>query len=193
MSFLDYLPVLLAAIAAIALFSLKNGRWNILALSLQYVAVFWLVLGVWPVGLAAAKLVSGWMAGVILGGAIPEESVLQINQQDQKETRFRVVLGLMIVLVSFVIAPGIATTIPGPVDILIGGTVLIGIGLLQLGMTADPLRIIFGLLTVLSGFEVFYAAIENSLIVVGLLSMITLGIAFIGSFISNKHQEETIL
>jgi hypothetical protein len=192
MSFLDYLPVLLAALAAIALFSLKNGRWNILALSLQYVAVFWLVLGVWPVGLAAAKLVSGWMAGVVLGGAIPEDSVLQINRQDQKEIRFRVVLGLMIVLVSFVIAPGIATTIPGPIDILIGGTVLIGIGLLQLGMTADPLRIIFGLLTVLSGFEVFYAAIEDSLIVVGLLSMITLGVAFTGSFISNKHQEENI-
>jgi hypothetical protein len=64
-----------------------------------------------------------------------------------------------------------------------GALVLIGLGLLHLGMTLAPLRVILGLLTTLLGFEVLFSTLENSILVVGLMSVITLGLALAGSYL----------
>jgi len=56
-------------------------------------------------------------------------------------------------------------------------------GLLQLGLTALPLRITIGLLTVLSGFEILYAVVETSTLVSGLLAGVSLGLALVGAYL----------
>jgi hypothetical protein len=61
--------------------------------------------------------------------------------------------------------------------------ILIGIGLLHLGLTAQPLRVVLGLLTVLSGFEILYAAVETATLVAGLLAGVNLGLALVGSYL----------
>jgi hypothetical protein len=65
----------------------------------------------------------------------------------------------------------------------IGGLILIAIGLVHLGLTATPLRVVLGLLTTLSGFEILYAAIERSNLVAGLLALVNLGLALIGVYL----------
>ncbi|PKN83161.1 MAG: hypothetical protein CVU46_17535 [Chloroflexi bacterium HGW-Chloroflexi-8] len=189
---ITYLPLLVIAGASLILFLNVNWRWNVIALSLQYVGVFWMVLSFWPVGLAAVKLVSGWMAGAIIGTTI-SDSDNDKNFSDsspKEEIRFRIVLWIVIMLVIFALIPGISLWIPISNQLLIGSFLLIVIGLLQLSMTIQSYRIIFGLLTVLSGFEIVYAGLEDSVLVAGFLSIITLGIAFIGVFVSHKKNEE---
>jgi hypothetical protein len=56
-------------------------------------------------------------------------------------------------------------------------------GLLHLGLTVHPLRITLGLLITLAGFEILYASLENSILVTGLLAVITLGLALTGSYL----------
>jgi len=56
-------------------------------------------------------------------------------------------------------------------------------GLLQLSLTTNPFRIIIGLLTSLSGFELIYAAIETSTLVTGLLAGVNLGLALVGAYL----------
>jgi hypothetical protein len=68
-------------------------------------------------------------------------------------------------------------------NVLQGGLILICVGLLHLGMTTRPMRVIIGLLTVLSGFEVLYAAVETSLLVAGLQALTTLGLALVGAYL----------
>ena len=58
---------------------------------------------------------------------------------------------------------------------------LAGIGLLHLGMTARPQRVVMGLLTVIAGFEVLYSGLERSVLVAGLLGVVNLGLALAGS------------
>jgi hypothetical protein len=60
---------------------------------------------------------------------------------------------------------------------------LVGMGLLHLGMTQNPLRVVVGLLTVIAGFEVIYAAIETSVLVAGLLGVVNLGLALTGAYV----------
>jgi hypothetical protein len=40
-----------------------------------------------------------------------------------------------------------------------------------------------GLLTVLSGFEILYAAVESSILITGLLAAVTLGLAVVGAYL----------
>jgi len=63
-----------------------------------------------------------------------------------------------------------------------GSFILISFGLLQLSLTSHPLRVIIGLLTSLSGFEIIYAAIETSTLVTGLLAGVNLGLALVGVY-----------
>jgi hypothetical protein len=66
-----------------------------------------------------------------------------------------------------------------------GGLILILMGLLHLGLTDRPLRVILGLLTLLAGFEVLYAALEHAALVTGLLAAVNLGLAMVGAFLIN--------
>jgi hypothetical protein len=60
-------------------------------------------------------------------------------------------------------------------------------------MNRDPMKIIIGLLTILAGFEILYAFLEASILVTGLLALVNLGIAFIGSIILTiPNAEESI-
>ena len=58
-----------------------------------------------------------------------------------------------------------------------------GMGLLHLGLTNHPFRVTLGLLTVLSGFEILYAAVETSTLVAGLLAGINLGLALVCAYL----------
>ena len=64
-----------------------------------------------------------------------------------------------------------------------GSLLLIGMGLLHLGITVSILRVTIGLMTVLSGFEILYSAVEGSVLVAALLAIINLGLALTGSYL----------
>jgi hypothetical protein len=65
--------------------------------------------------------------------------------------------------------------------LLLASLLLIGLGMLQLGVTGEPFRVTLGLLTLLSGFELLSSPLDNSALVAALLAAVTLGIALIGS------------
>ena len=173
--------VLLAS--SLALLLSQNWRWSIIALAVQYLAVFWLVLLSWPTGLAVVKLVTGWMAGALIGASQPAEELQDTTFNNLQGTIFRLAASLIGLILVFAAAPLIVDWIPAVQPILLGGLVLVANGLLQLGMTTRPLRVILGLLTILSGFEILYAAVEQSVLVAGLSSVITLGLALVGAYL----------
>jgi hypothetical protein len=64
---------------------------------------------------------------------------------------------------------------------------LIGLGVLLLGLSQDPVRVGLGLLTFLSGFDLFYIALEPSLVVTGLLGSISFVIALGMAYLRTAH------
>jgi len=46
-----------------------------------------------------------------------------------------------------------------------------------------PLWVVGGLLTVLAGFEVWYAVLEQSLLLAGLLALVVIALALAGSYL----------
>lgn len=186
----SYAAFALLLATSLALLLSQNWRWSIIALAVQYIGVFWLVMLSWPVGLSVVKLVTGWMAGALIGSSQPAEELKDATFSNIQGTVFRLGVSLVGLILVFTSAPKLADWIPGAQPVLLGGLVLIVNGLLQLGMTTRPLRVILGLLTVLSGFEILYAVVEKSVLVAGLSSIITLGLALLGAYLMAAPEME---
>lgn len=175
----------LALLMGASLFMLLNYDWrrSIVALAVQYLAAFWLINLLWPLGLATVKLVVGWMVCAVLGASIPAETKPPAHLMHLSNRIFRFLAASMVWILAFSIAPALAEWLPTGMTILWGGLMLIGIGMLQMGMTTRPSALILGLLTVLSGFEVLYSVVETSVLVTGLLAIVNLGLALVGSYL----------
>ena len=189
-----WIAVIIIAISAAGLIFSRDWRWSLLMLAGQYFGAFLLVLVHWPLTMSAAKLVAGWMSVAILG-------MTRINVKDSSQPRadnpwpqgrvFRF-FAISLVFVSVIFASrGIEFWLPDAgAPVIIGAAILIGMGLLHLGVTARPLYVTLGLLTVLCGFEILYSSIENSILVAGFLAAINLGLALTGVYLLTLDNEE---
>jgi hypothetical protein len=66
------------------------------------------------------------------------------------------------------------------------------VGLLAMILTAEPLKAGMGLLTFMAGFELFYAALESSLSVVGLLGIINLLMSLAIAYLASARGAELV-
>lgn len=183
------------ALSALLLLISRNWRWSVIGLALQYVGVFALTALSWPLPMAAVKLVSGWMAGAILGVAMigaPQASLADLQAEGRMWPSgrvFRLLAATLAALLVVSLAPRIPEWVPGIGTAQAWGSlILLVMGLLHLGLTAQPLRVVLSLLTILSGFEVLYASVETSALLAGLLAGVHLGLAVAGAYLINASE-----
>lgn len=183
--FLALPAVALVSLTGLTLLVSGNWRTSIAALVVQYVGVFILVVVSWPLEMAIVKLIAGGMASAVLGLAsagVPESHSEGLD--NISSGLFRLLAAGLVGLVVASVLPGLTGWLPEiAVEQLFGGGILIGLGLLHLGLTISTLRVILGLLTVLAGFEILYAAVETSVLVSGLLAGVNLGLALVGAYL----------
>jgi hypothetical protein len=145
--------------------------------------------------LALVKILAGWMTGVVLVISVMTSPGTWVEEERAQPSGvlFRLLAAGLVGMVIVSIAPKVAIWMPGvdPRQVW-GGLILCGMGLLHLGLTAQPLRVVLGLLTVLSGFEILYAAVESSTLVAGLLAGVNLGLALVAAYLlAAPGMEET--
>lgn len=176
----------------------RDWRINLGALGVQYLAAFWLVTRHLPFVMGSVKLITGWMVVAVLGMTRLGLS----NAEEEKEsvflprgTAFRIILIAIVAFVSAGSTARVEAVIPGlGLQVVAGSLLLIGVGIIHLGITSNRLHIILGLLTMLAGFEILYAAVESSILVAGLLAVVNLGLGLTGSYLlvagSMPHEAE---
>jgi hypothetical protein len=140
--------------------------------------------------MAATKLVTGWMACAILSTAKMNTGITEKLEVSWPQGRFfRIFTAGIIVATTFALSLRTSGWLGLVLPVTWGSLLLIGMGLLHLGITAQPMRVILGLLTILAGFEIIYAAVESSTLVAALLSVVNLGLALVGAYFMNVSQE----
>ncbi|RJP49830.1 MAG: hypothetical protein C4586_06875 [Anaerolineaceae bacterium] len=168
---------------------LINRAWRVSlgALAVQYIAVFWLVTRHLPFVMSSAKLITGWMVVAVLGMTCMGLTDLEHEKEDLFWLRgqwFRAILMGIVVLITVGSTLRIEASIPGlGLPVIAGGMLLIGAGVVHLGVTSNLLRVSLGLLTMLAGFEILYAAVESSILVTGFLAVVNLCLGIIGSYL----------
>lgn len=183
----SWIAVGLALITSTAILISRDWRVSLGALAVQYLAAFWLVTRHLPLAMGSVKLIAGWMVIATLG--MTRLSLMNLEQQEEdaffpRGQWFRIALMGIVVLVAAGSAPRIEAAIPGlGLPVIAGSLLLIGGGIAHLGITSDLLRVILGLLTMLAGFEILYAAVESAILVTGLLAAVNLGLGILGSYL----------
>lgn len=181
-----WIAVGIVLITSVGLLIARDWRVSILLLAVQYFGVFILTLQHWPLGMASVKVVAGWMSAAILGmtrSGLPADTVGEESIWPRGRL-FRLFAAGMILMIVAAVTRGVDTIMADAGFAVTGGSLLlIGMGLLHLGITSHPLRVILGLMTVLSGFEILYSAVEGSVLVAGLLAVINLGLALVGAYL----------
>ena len=170
-----------------AIIIMPDRRWLLGLLALQYVGVFLLVSFSWPLEIAVVKLVAGWMATTVLFlTQIEDSSSVQKERLTASVpgTLFMLFASLLIGLSMYSLMPAALRWFLGasPQQVL-GGVWLLGLGTLQVSFSRQEIRIIIGLLTVISGFEILYATLEASVFMTGLLALLNISLAFVGTYL----------
>ena len=191
---LNWMILLLTIFAGTGLLFTRDWRWSLGLLAVIYLSVFWMIQVHWPITLAATKLVTGWMACAILG-------IAQLNNKEEGEGEaestwrqgrlFHIFAAGMVLAATFALSLHVDTWLGLSLPVAWGGLLLVGLGLLHLGITSDSFQVIVGLLTVLAGFEILYAAVESSALVSALLAVVNLGLALAGAYFMNINQEKS--
>jgi hypothetical protein len=145
-----------------------------------------LVAESWPIEIAVVKLVAGWIAGAVLGLALINlpQGLYSERSGYLANVIFRILAAILAGLFAFA---GGTILVPGFPEITLdqahGSMMLITLGLIHLGLTTQPFRVILGLLTALSGIEIIFSAVESSILIAGLLATVILGLAVIGAYL----------
>lgn len=183
---LPWIAVVVILITSVGLLLVRDWRLSIIFLAVQYLCMLIMVLQHWPLGMATVKVVAGWMSAAILGmtrsglasQGFDEESIWPRGRL------FRLFAAGMVGVIVSAVTPSVSTIMADAgFDVTGGSLLLIGMGLLHLGITTSILRVTIGLMTVLSGFEIIYSAVEGSVLVAALLAIINLGLALTGSYL----------
>ena len=178
---INILPILILTAACIYIFITNDWRRILIAYALIYICAFAIIAQSWSFTFSLVKLLTGLMSLIVMGisinryYAIPEKKV-------KSELVFRLIaLCLIFILVVFMVYR-ISIYLSIALEIVLSALLLLGFGIFQLGITHEPYKIFLAILVLFFGFELIFSANETSLLVNGLLAVVTMLIALMGSF-----------
>lgn len=186
--------------AALLLVLAHDWRLSLVALAVEYLGVAVLLRQLVVMDVALVKVFVGLLVvtiftltGAQLGfGRAPTAPGGRPRLRFEVPTgfAFRLMAMLMVLAFAVYIANQPQLTLPGLNDrplLNMASYLLMTLGLLSLGLTEEPMNAGMALLTLLNGFELFYAAVEPSLAVVALLAAVAFAIALAVSFMAIRQ------
>ena len=184
------LVILIAVIvlSITSIFLADSARSALIFLGVLYLCEFYLLMQVWPLGLAAVNLITGLLTIVIINSFCS-------NLRFELSTP-RIALDILMVvfvgIITFAFAPQLTAYLTEPSQFLIIGFFLFATGLLQAGTSRNAFRILISLLILYSGFQVIYAPLEGSALVTALMSFIQIVLAFVVSRLIARNREDLL-
>jgi len=194
LSFLTTTPAIVGlVITASLIVVLRDWRFALAALSVQYVLVGLLLTRLIQPRVAVTKVLIGALVCVVL-----YLTARLVSDKGEGSSRggasladfaFRLLAALLVGLAVYSLSK--RYPLPEvPSDIGLACYWLASLGLLVLMLTEEPLKAGMGLLTLVTGFELFYSALERSLSVAGFLGIANFLIALAIAYLTAASEAE---
>lgn len=200
---------------ALALVTLRDWRWSLLALAGQYVLAGWLLTERLEPEVALLKTLVGLLVCLVLyitarqvNWGVHEQRITPERRLEDDDTSdslpeqthrikvavlstslvFRLLAGSLTTgIVIYATRNGVVSLPELPAHMNLAAVGLIALGLLALSLTEEPLSAGMGLLTAMTGFTLFYHSLEQAITVIGFLIGIEFLIALIISYLTVAH------
>jgi hypothetical protein len=196
-SFLAAMPAVVGLfLTAEVLVVSREWRLNITALTIQYFFVVLLLTRQIRMEVAAVKGLIGWMICMVF--YVTERRVASVQHDQAKRANtpslsdrrwtmsargsFSLLAGILVGVVAYTAALRIPLPEVAP-DISLACYILVSFGILLIGLSETPMKVGLGTLMVISGFDLFYVALEPSLAVAGLLGAVSFIVALVTSYL----------
>jgi hypothetical protein len=188
--------IIILSITSLVLLLIQDWRVVLAALGIQYSGVFILIGVSWPIELAAIILLSGGISVVLIGIELARLTTVKSLSYgyfcDHIHLSIRILrffLAILIGLSIYTMSTGVTKWLLGATYYQVfGGLLLAGMGIVIMGITNRPLRIIVGLLTFLSGFEILFATFDSAILITGFISTLTLLVALFGVYFFTNQE-----
>ncbi|MCI0875433.1 MAG: hypothetical protein J4N76_02565 [Chloroflexi bacterium] len=188
------IPLLLVAATATALVVVERPGIQIAILAIQYSSVAWLTSLALPPQVAAVKLVAGLIACGILALTVAKSRPAAESASGIAGRAFRAIAGILIMAAALGIGQSNWMRVPDiRPEAIMAAAILMSMGLLQLGLFRNPLRVSIGIITLLSGFEIAYSVIEPALAILALLASVHIGLAIVVSYLSLEAEPPDVV
>ena len=197
LSFLVATPsVLGVGITAAVMVLLRDWRASVAALAGQAVLTALLYTLLLPAQLIGAKLLVGLFVALIYFVTGAQLSVFADPHPAQaggpwwrrlqlrSQALFRLFAVLMVAVASTQVSVQLQGVFQVPALVADAGVLLVGLGLLNLGLSDSPFLTGLGLTTLLMSFGLFYSAVEPSLAVMAMLAGVDFAVALAASYLS---------
>lgn len=189
-NWINVIPIGILIISCGYLIFTNDWRKSLISYAVIYMCAFIVITQYWTFTFSLVKLITGLMSLVVLG--------VSINHQHEKESSktksewiFQLVsLGLLFTVITY-LGSGVSNYLSLPLEIILSSLVIIVFSVFQLGITHTPYRIILSIMILFFGFELIFSSNEPSLLVNGLLAIVTLLVAFMGGFLITNEYEGT--
>ena len=191
---MNWIPLLLVAATATALVVVERPGIQIGILAIQYSSVAWLTSLALPPQVAAVKLVAGLIACGILALTVAKSRPAAESASGIAGRAFRAIAGILIMVAALGIGQSNWMRVPDiRPEAIMAAALLMSMGLLQLGLFRNPLRVSIGIITLLSGFEIAYSVIEPALAILALLASVHIGLAIVVSYLSLEAEPPDVV
>lgn len=188
-NWINLIPILILAAACIYIFMTNDWRRVLFAYAILYISAFVIIAQYWSFTFSLVKLITGLMALVVMGISINRYYALP-EKKLKSELVFRLIaLSLIFILVAFMVYR-ISNYLSIALEIVLAAMLLIGFGIFQLGITHESYKLFLAILVLFFGFELIFSANETSLLINGLLAVVTMLVALMGSFMLINEFEE---
>ncbi|NOZ06257.1 MAG: hypothetical protein GXP41_07910 [Chloroflexi bacterium] len=182
------------AISTSAIAILRDWRWNLFFLLVQYILAGLLISSSVLLSIALIKILMGAITTLILYWTARSVAVSRAGRGEEKSPVLADGMGLPLRFLSVLLGALVITTlqvrypVPAVDSFINAGTYwLLGTGLVIIMLTKEPFRMGLGILLFQSGFELLYVVLEPSLVVIGLTGGITLLTALLISYLTTAN------
>ena len=197
-SFLAAMPAVVGVLVTAGLLVVsRDWRLNVMALTVQYFFVVLLLTRSIRIEVSAVKGLIGWMVCMVFYmterrvssvlGRTPGDEDTRASLRRRRwimsaQASFHLLAATLVAVAAYTAALRIPLPVV-PADISLACYLLAGLGLLLVGLSETPMQVGMGLLTFLSGFDLFYVALEPSLAVAGLFGALSFVVALVTAFL----------
>jgi hypothetical protein len=197
LAFLGEQPAAVATLlTALIMIIIEDWRWSLFALAAQYILAGWLLTNALETQVAALKVLVGMMICLVLYITARQiDSSRGTAQACGGKPRFarmglpfRLLIGLLTsIVVLYVTSNGTVRLPVVPEHVNLAAVGLMTMGLLALGLNEEPLAAGMGLLTAITGFELFYHSLEQAVTVIGFVVALDFLIATVTAYLTVAH------
>jgi hypothetical protein len=185
-NWINLLPILVIAAGSIVSIVAKRWQISIITLGVIFISSFSITVQFWPFWFSLVKIITGLMSLVVIGLSLFKKEYTDLVIP-RSTIIFRITGLIFLLFIALFSAKSVSDLLSSPLEIVLSALLIMITGIWQLGMTQRPLNVILAILTFFLGFELIYSANETSLLVNGLLAMVNLLIALVGSYILSSE------